>query len=88
MEIIYSGLRSIEGGSEKKLFSGDLIIRLDEQTDREVKSREEKKEEVEKKRRRCTFSAIISAHLSRVFLLRLSPRHKPRSLSRVRSLDS
>lgn len=41
-----------------------------------------------RKRRRCTFSAIISAHLSRVFLLRLSPRHKPRSLSRVRSLDS
>lgn len=34
---------------EKKLFSGDLIIRLDEQTDREVKSREEKKKEVEEK---------------------------------------
>lgn len=66
MEIIYSGLRSIEGGSEKKLFSGDLIIRLDEQTDREVKSREEKKEEVEEKKKVHLLDDNLGASLSRL----------------------
>lgn len=65
MEIIYSGLRSIEGGSEKKLFSGDLIIRLDEQTDREVKSREEKKE-VEEKEKVHLLGDNLGASLSRL----------------------
>lgn len=66
MEIIYLGLRSIEGGSEKKLFSGDLIIRLDEQTDIEVKSREEKKKEVEEKEKVHLLGDNLGASLSRL----------------------
>lgn len=51
---------------EKKLFSGDLIIRLDEQTDREVKSREEKKEEVEEKEKVHLLGDNLGASLSRL----------------------
>lgn len=44
----------------------DLIIRLDEQTDREVKSREEKKEEVEEKKKVHLLGDNLGASLSRL----------------------